>query len=140
MMTNLHPNNPTLERHLFMRALFSLFICFTLGMTLTPLAQADEGLAKRMKARLPDVIEAKDAGSVGEGVDGFLHLRDDGASASLEKMVGDENKDRKALFADLAKKTGGSVDAVAEKFAKAMVGKGKKGHWFRSSKGTWKQK
>jgi uncharacterized protein YdbL (DUF1318 family) len=123
-----------------MKPHFSLLIFSALSFLLIPLVQADDSLAKRMKARLPDVIEAKDTGVVGEGLDGFLHIRDDNASASVEKMVGLENKDRKTLFANLAKKTGGSSVAVAGKFAKAMVGKGKKGHWFRSSKGTWKKK
>ena len=29
-----------------------------------------------MKSRLSDLVAAKDAGSIGEGVDGFVHLRD----------------------------------------------------------------
>ena len=93
-----------------------------------------------MKERLPEVIKAKGEGTVGEGVDGLLHLRADDASAELKKMVASENKDRNALFASIAKKTEGKTADVAAKFAKAMIGKGKKGHWFRSSKGTWKQK
>tara|TARA_B100001769_G_scaffold30820_1_gene20213 strand:+ start:188 stop:469 length:282 start_codon:yes stop_codon:yes gene_type:complete len=93
-----------------------------------------------MKERLPEVIKAKGEGTVGEGVDGLLHIRAEEPSAELEKMVASENKDREALFANLAKKTKGSTAEAAKIFAKAMIGKGKKGHWFRSSKGTWKQK
>ena len=93
-----------------------------------------------MKERLPEVIKAKSAGTIGEGVDGFLHVRADDASADLKKMVAEENKDRMALFESLAEKTKGSKAEAAKIFAKAMVGKGKKGHWFKSSKGTWKQK
>ena len=52
-----------------------------------------------MKERLPEVIKAKGEGTVGEGVDGLLHLRAGDASAELEKMVASENKDRNALFA-----------------------------------------
>jgi uncharacterized protein YdbL (DUF1318 family) len=123
-----------------MKPHIALLIFSALSFLLVPLVQADDSLAKRMKARLPDVIAAKDTGAIGEGVDGVLHIRDDNASASVEKMVGAENKDRKTLFSSLAKKTGGSSAVVAEKFARAMIGKGKKGHWFRSSKGTWKKK
>lgn len=123
-----------------MKPYFSFLIFSALSILLVPLAQADDSFAKRMKARLPDVIEAKDAGAIGEGVDGLLHVRADDASSAVKEMVVAENTDRKSLFAALAKKTGGSVAAVAAKFAKAMVGKGNKGHWFRSSKGTWKQK
>ena len=39
-----------------------------------------------MKERLPEVIKAKGEGTVGEGVDGFLHIRIDDASAELEKF------------------------------------------------------
>ena len=123
-----------------MKTNLALFFFSALSCILVSLVHADDSVAKSMKARLPDVLKAKDAGSIGEGVDGLLHVRADDASASLKEMVGAENTDRKSLFAALAKKTGGSSAAVAEKFAKAMIGKGKKGHWFRSSKGTWKQK
>jgi len=123
-----------------MKTQFPLLLLYALSFLLVPFAQADSSFAASMKERLPEVIKAKGEGTVGEGVDGLLHIRAADASADLEKMVASENKDRKSLFASLAKKTGGSSAAVAEKFAKAMVGKGKKGHWFRSSKGTWKKK
>ena len=55
----------TMKNRLF-SYLFFLFL-------FTPLVWAD--YTDRMKARLPDVLYAKDAGTVGEGVDGFLHLR-----------------------------------------------------------------
>ena len=123
-----------------MKTQFPLLLLSALSFLLVPFAQADSSFATSMKERLPEVIKAKGEGTVGEGVDGFLHIREENASAQLEKMVGLENKDRKSLFASLAKKTGGSSVAVARKFAKAMIGKGKKGHWIRSSKGTWKKK
>lgn len=123
-----------------MKTQFPLLLLSALSFLLVPFAQADSSFATSMKERLPEVIKAKGEGTVGEGVDGFLHIREENALAQLEKMVGLENKDRKSLFASLAKKTGGSSVAVAQKFAKAMIGKGKKGHWFRSSKGTWKKK
>ncbi|MBN36938.1 MAG: hypothetical protein CMI29_00560 [Opitutae bacterium] len=123
-----------------MKTHFSLLLLTTLSLLLGPFVQADTSYATSMKERLSKVIKAKGTGTVGEGVDGFLHIRGDDASTELEKMVAAENKDRKALFASLAKKTEGSTAEAAKVFAKAMIGKGKKGHWFRSSKGTWKQK
>ena len=123
-----------------MKTQFSLFLLYALSFLLVPFAQADSSFATTMKERLPEVIKAKSAGTIGEGVDGFLHVRADDASADLKKMVAEENKDRMALFESLAEKTKGSKAEAAKIFAKAMVGKGKKGHWFKSSKGTWKQK
>ena len=113
---------------------------------LVQFSHADADLGKRMKARLPDVLIAKDGGRVGEGSDGLLHMRDDNASrddnatVNLRKLVASENKDRKSLFAVLAKKNKASASKVAESFAKGLYARGKKGHWFKSSKGTWKKK
>lgn len=123
-----------------MKTQFPLILLFSLSFLLVPFAQADSSFASTMKERLPEVIKAKGEGTVGEGVDGLLHIRAEEASVALEKMVASENKDREALFANLAKKTKGSTAEAAKIFAKAMIGKGKKGHWFRSSKGAWKQK
>ena len=69
--------------------------------------------SESMKARLGDVLAAKDAGSVGEGVDGFLHLRDAG-NEFARKLLEAENADRRLLFQDLASKTGGEVADVAQ--------------------------
>ena len=93
----------------------------------------------RMKSRLSSVVAAKDAGSIGEGVDGFLHLREINNLASA-KLVEEENADRRQLFQSLAAKTGGSVDEVARKFSQGIATKAKKGHWFRKSSGDWVQK
>ena len=123
-----------------MKTQFPLILLFSLSFLLVPFVQADSSFASTMKERLPEVLKAKGEGTVGEGVDGLLHIRAEEASAELEKMVASENKDREALFASLAKKTKGSTAEASKIFAKAMIRKGKKGHWFRSSKGTWKQK
>jgi len=123
-----------------MKTQFPHILLFSVSFLLVPFVQADTSFASTMKERLPEVIKAKEKGTVGEGVDGLLHIRAAEASSELKKMVASENKDRQALFDSLAKKTKGSTAEAAKIFAKAMVGKGKKGHWFRSSKGAWKQK
>jgi len=96
-------------------------------------------VSDQMKARLSDVVAAKDAGTVGEGVDGLLHLRSSSNSAA-KKLVEAENADRKQLFKNLAKKTGGDVSAVARQFSQGIASKAKTGHWFKKSSGTWVQK
>ncbi len=115
------------------RIFSSLLFAFVLLST----AWAD--YSDRMKARLSEVVAAKDAGSVGEGVDGFLHLRQS-SSQSVAKLVESENEDRKELFKDLAHKTGGDPAAVARKFSQGIATKAKSGHWFRKSSGEWVQK
>ena len=130
MMKNLLTKySETMKSRLFSYLFFLYF--------LTPLLWAD--YTDRMKARLPDVLSAKDAGTVGEGVDGFLHLRQSSNSEAAE-LVNLENTDRKELFKDLATKTGGDVSAVARKFSQGIATKAKKGHWFKKISGNWVQK
>src|SRR6056300_237153 len=96
-------------------------------------------VSDRMKARLSDVVAAKDAGTVGEGVDGYLHLRSS-SNSTAHKLVAAENADRKELFQKLSAKTGGDVSAVARQFSESIASKAKSGHWFKKSSGTWVQK
>jgi uncharacterized protein YdbL (DUF1318 family) len=98
---------------------------------------ADANLTKRMKARLPDVMEAKLNGFIGESVDGLLLVRDKKVNSKVEKLVQAENKDRNSLFKLLAKDTGGDTKLVAKKFAKGIASRAKKGHWFKNSSGNW---
>jgi uncharacterized protein YdbL (DUF1318 family) len=98
---------------------------------------ADANLTKRMKARLPDVMEAKLNGFIGESVDGLLLVRDKKVNSKVEKLVQAENEDRNSLFKLLAKDTGGDTKLVAKKFAKGIASRAKKGHWFKNSSGNW---
>ena len=113
---------------------FSFVLLF---FTLSFSAWAD--FSDRMKARLSDVVAAKDAGTVGEGVDGFLHLRKS-SNEKAARLVESENKDRKQLFKHLADKTGGDISAVARQFSRGIATKAKSGHWFKKSTGEWVQK
>ena len=102
-------------------------------------ANADSTLTNRMKARLPEVLSAKNNGVIGENVDGMLLVRIK-TTEEVENLVNAENKDRKNLFELLAKKTGGETGDVAKKFAKGIASKSKKGHWFKKSSGSWVSK
>lgn len=98
---------------------------------------ADANLTKRMKARLPHVMEAKLNGFIGESVDGLLLVRDKKVNSKVVKLVQAENEDRNSLFKLLAKDTGGDTKLVANKFAKGIASRAKKGHWFKNSSGNW---
>lgn len=92
-----------------------------------------------MKARLPDVLSAKNSGVIGEDISGLLVVRTK-STDEVEKLVKDENKDRNIIFRLLAQKTGGESEDVAKKFAKGIASKAKKGHWFKNSSGNWVSK
>ena len=103
-------------------------------------AFAGSSIGERMKERLPKVLIAKNAGTVGEGSSGLLHLRAADADEAVVSLVKAENSDRKAYFSLVAKKNEVSSSAVAKQWAKAMRSKGKEGHWFRDKDGNWSQK
>ncbi len=94
---------------------------------------------ERMKERLPSILAAKDKGSVGEGTDGLLHIRNQ-VSDTTKQLVADENSDRKKYFASAAEKNRSTVQEVAQFFSNAMKTRDKKGHWQKGSSGSWSQK
>ena len=97
-------------------------------------------LKDRMKERLPEVLVAKKAGTVGEGSDGRLHVRPSAGDDEV-KLAKAENADRSTYFIQTAKADKEiSPSDIAKLFAKGMWAKGSKGHWYRSSKGSWSQK
>ena len=123
-----------MRNQFFTKSIITYSIFF---LALVHISMADFG--SRMKERLPEIVAAKDKGLIGEGTDGFIHVRD-GESEKIKKLAIGENSDRKLLFKSMAKKTGGSTKEVASKFSKAVVKKSKKGHWFRKSSGKWIQR
>ena len=115
-----------------------LFTCLFLG---AGPAFADEAAIKAgMKERLPKVLAAKAAGTVGEGANGLLHARAGELDPDGTKLIAAENADRKAYFALKAKQTGGTATAVAKAMAKGFLARGKPGHWFRDAEGKWRKK
>ena len=97
-------------------------------------------LKDRMKERLPEVLAAKKAGTVGEGSDGLLYVRPSAGDDEV-KLAKTENADRTTYFIQAAKALEKvSPWDIAKVFAKGMWAKGSKGHWYRSSKGSWSQK
>ena len=97
-------------------------------------------LKDRMKERLPEIIAAKKAGTVGEGSDGLLYVRPSAGDDEV-KLAKAENADRTTFFIQTAKALEKvSPSDIAKQWAKGMWAKGSKGHWYRSSKGSWSQK
>ena len=113
------------------------FAATLLAFAETSFGKAD--LKDRMKERLPKVLAAKNAGTVGEGSDGLLYVRPSAGDNDV-KLAKDENSDRTSYFVQAAKAVNASPSDIAKQWAKGMWAKGSKGHWYRSSKGSWSQK
>ena len=97
-----------------------------------------EALQKRFKERYPEIRKLKDAGVIGETDEGYLdYVKDRDPDAA--KLVEEENADRKALFALIAKDENTSVETVAKHAAQRNFDKAKKGDFLKTD-GKWKKK
>ncbi|RJP28497.1 MAG: DUF1318 domain-containing protein [Candidatus Omnitrophota bacterium] len=91
-----------------------------------------------------------DQGILGEGMDGFLAIREPKGHdlktlTDLKKMTKEENDDRELLYKEIL--AGNKVEATKENlervgtlFAQAISKKIKVGHWYQVSKDEWGQK
>ncbi len=99
----------------------------------------------RMVRRQRDSLEALfDAGAIGFSDDGLVAVRDRSAvplnqRRSLESTVADENRDRKAVYREIAVANGHPEwEADVQKtFARQWVRNARKGWYYQDSGGTW---
>jgi uncharacterized protein len=94
---------------------------------------AIDKLAKRMKARNTEVSKWKTAGCLGENNRGYVALRDCDASKDsakkniIQKLLAEENKDRKAFYNEFAKLKKITVSTMEKVGAKDKLKRAKKG-------------
>jgi uncharacterized protein len=60
----------------------------------------------------------------------------------VKKLVADENGDRQALYAEIARANGHPewTDQIRQIFAKVWVEEAPKGYWHQNTQGSWQQK
>ena len=93
----------------------------------------------RMEKRLSSVNALKDRKAVGETNRGLLEGRGSLSSAD-QQVVGEENSDRRRVYAALASQTGASTDEVGRKRAAQLAEMARPGHWVQAPGGEWRQK
>ena len=131
-----------------MKKLLALSVAaFTLAFAVPQaLSAADDAatIKKNMADRKPKIEVLKKAGSVGENKAGYLEAmkkdKDDKEvklSDDDTKLIEAENKDRKAVYAAIAKKEGSTVDKVGEIRAKQIRSKAKEGEYIQGEDGKW---
>ena len=88
-----------------------------------------------------------DAGAVGFSSDGLVTVRDGSAvplseRRNLESVVADENRDRRAVYREIAVANGHAEweQDIQETFAKEWVRNARKGWYYQDSNGAWRQK
>jgi uncharacterized protein YdbL (DUF1318 family) len=103
-------------------------------------------IQSQMKARHDNLKPYYDNGAVGLTDDGLITMHDAKAVSLKDRnkvnaLVADENKDRKALYAEIARANGHPEwqDDIQKTFAKRWISNASKGWWYQQG-GTWKQK
>jgi uncharacterized protein YdbL (DUF1318 family) len=88
-----------------------------------------------------------DAGAIGFSSNGMVTIRDRSAvplseRRNLESVVADENRDRQAVYREIAVANGHPEwePEIQEIFAKEWVKNARKGWYYQGSSGAWRQK
>ena len=115
--------------------LFTLFTALCL-LTAAAVGQSAADLRRRMEQRLPQIDQLKAQEIIGENNRGFLEERKAGGGGT----VADENRDREAVYALIAKETGASADSVGRARAKQIAANSASGVWVQDESGAWKKK
>jgi hypothetical protein len=118
------------------------FLLIGLGLfaaTLSVRAEDLRSVKARIDRRFDSVLALMDRGVIGENNRAMLEVRG-GATAADQKLVTEENVDRREVYAALAAQSGSSADTVAAKRAQQIAAAARAGHWIQDARGTWYQK
>jgi hypothetical protein len=107
---------------------------------LTAAAFADNAadIRRRMEQRLPQLDDLKAREVVGENNRGLLELR--GTAPGAADLVNEENRDRQAVYALIARETGATPEQVGKARAKKIAENSKAGVWLQDEAGRWRRK
>ena len=92
----------------------------------------------RMKNRLPIIKELKAQGIVGEDNKGYLQFV--GGKQAKADVVAAENKDRRTVYAAIAKQQGTTAELVGQRRALQIAKRANKGEWVQDKGGKWIKK
>lgn len=116
-------------------ALFVLLIFSTEGMCFA----GAEDIKARMQERLPNIVQMKTDGVIGENNKGFLEFVP-GAAPKMQDVITDENKDRQTVYTAIAKQQGTTAELVGERRAIQIAEKASPGEWIQDGSGKWQKK
>ncbi|WP_376690351.1 YdbL family probable chaperone protein [Wenzhouxiangella sp. EGI_FJ10409] len=111
----------------------------------TPQIQAiKERMAERQREHLAAWF---DAGAIGFSNDGLVEIRDRSAVSlgdrrNLERVVGEENSDRNAVYREIAIANGHPEweDDIRKTFARQWIANARSGWYYQTEDGSWTQK
>lgn len=117
--------------------LFFLLVIVS-GLIFPATAGFADSIKDRMKNRLPEIIDLKTRGIIGENNQGYLQFI--GQNKEKEEMVAAENRDRESVYATIAGQQGTSVQLVGQRRAIQIVSVANPGDWLQNESGAWYQK
>lgn len=121
-----------------MKTILLLVFFVTVGGFYSSYAFAD---LAAMKARVPDLVKAKEAGLIGEQQDGLVGLVNGAkADAQLLKLIADENEDRLQIYKTRSTEQSQAINVFMKVMGEARIESEKKGRFFQSTDGSWKKK
>lgn len=104
-------------------------------------------LRASMRSRSAELAPYLRSGAVGFGRDGFVEARDLSdvplqERARVQRMVSEENADRRALYREIARANDRPdwEDQIRETFARVWVEEAPSGYWYQDRNGAWRQK
>jgi uncharacterized protein len=112
------------------RVLAAIFIAL-----LTSPAFAD---INSMRARVPQVVELKDKGAIGEQLDGLLGVV--AGAAGADGLVKAENADRLTVYKDRAKSQGVDLPTFMKVMGEERIKQEKSGRFVQDASGKWIKK
>lgn len=117
-----------------------LFLVALAGLGSAAVRAADLGAVKaRMEQRQGAVDDLRDRQLAGENNRGYLEARGNASSAD-QKVISDENSDRREVYAALAAQTKTDPETVGRQRAQQLALRSKRGVWVQASNGEWSQK
>ncbi len=91
-----------------------------------------------MRARVPQVVELKDKGAVGEQLDGLLGVVNGAGGA--DSVVREENGDRLSVYKDRAKSQGVDLTTFMKVMGEERIKGEKPGRYVQDAQGKWTKK
>lgn len=120
------------------RALKKMLAFFLIGFLIAATTAMADDIKTRMKNRLPEIVELKAQGIVGENNRGYLEFI--GGKKAKPDVVAAENEDRKAVYEAIAKQQGTTAELVGKRRALQIAQKADPGEWVQDANGNWIQK
>ena len=120
------------------RTFMMIFTFVLIGFFVVGVSVSADDIKTRMKKRLPVLKELKAKGIVGEDNQGYLQFV--GSNKEKADVVAAENKDRKTVYAAIAKQQGTTAELVGKRRAMQIAKRANKGEWVQDASGKWLQK